>query len=93
MPAFVGWSLRGVKGGEGLLPVSEGEGLGDQREREDRSRGITDAEMQEGIAGPARRSCLWVQDLRGLLGGGWGSVGAVKTFQSLDMPQLWVSTM
>lgn len=33
-----------------------------------------------------------MQDLCGLLGGGWGSVGAVKTLQSLDMPQLWVST-
>lgn len=34
-----------------------------------------------------------MKDLCGLPGGGWGSVGAVKTLQSLDMPQLWVGTM
>lgn len=49
--------------------------------------------MQEGTASPARGSRLWVQDLCGLPGGGWGSVGAVKTLQSLDMPQLRVGTM
>lgn len=49
--------------------------------------------MQEGTASPARGSCLWVQDLCGLPGGGWGSVGAVKTLQSLDTPQLRVGTM
>lgn len=34
-----------------------------------------------------------MQDLCVLPGGGWGFVGAVKTLQSLDTPQLWVGTM